>query len=61
MKNAFFAMLVCAFSSIAAAQVMVVRAGRLVDPDSGTVLTDQVIVVVDRVTPYPKVCSSSAQ
>jgi imidazolonepropionase-like amidohydrolase len=45
MRNAIFAMLVCAFSSIATAQVTVVRAGRLVDPDSGTVLTDQVIVV----------------
>jgi imidazolonepropionase-like amidohydrolase len=45
MRNAIFAMLVCAFSSIATAQVTVVRAGRLVEPDSGTVLTDQVIVV----------------
>lgn len=45
MKNALFAMLVCAFSSITTAQVTVVRVGRLVDPDSGTVLTDQVIVV----------------
>jgi imidazolonepropionase-like amidohydrolase len=45
MKNTVFAMLVCAVSSIAAAQVTVVRAGRLVEPDSGTVLTDQVIVV----------------
>src|SRR6266568_9597842 len=45
MKNRVFAMLVCTFSSIAAAQVTVVRAGRLVEPDSGTVLTDQVIVV----------------
>jgi len=47
MKHAVFAMLVCGFSSIAAAQVTVVRAGRLVEPDSGTVLTDQVIVVAD--------------
>jgi len=47
MKHAVFAMLVCAFSSIAAAQVTVVRAGRLVEPDSGTVLTDQVILVDD--------------
>lgn len=45
MRNAFFAMLVCALPAIAAAQVTVVRAGRLVDPDSGTVLIDQVIVV----------------
>jgi imidazolonepropionase-like amidohydrolase len=45
MRNANFAMLVCALSSIATAQVTVVRAGRLVEPDSGTVLTDQVIVV----------------
>jgi imidazolonepropionase-like amidohydrolase len=40
-------MLVCGFSSIAAAQVTVVRAGRLVEPDSGTVLTDQIIVVAN--------------
>jgi len=45
MRNAIFAMLVCAFSSIDAAQVTVVRAGRLVDPDSGTAFIDQVIVV----------------
>ena len=47
MKHAVFALLVCAFSSIAAAQITVVRAGRLVEPDSGTVLTDQVILVDD--------------
>jgi imidazolonepropionase-like amidohydrolase len=47
MKHAVFAMLVCGLSSIAAAQVTVVRAGRLVEPDSGTVLTDQVIVVAE--------------
>ena len=47
MKHAVFAILVCVFSSLAAAQVTVVRAGRLVEPDSGTVLTDQVIVVAD--------------
>jgi imidazolonepropionase-like amidohydrolase len=45
MKNVFFAGLLCAFSSMAAAQVTVVRAGRLVEPDSGTVVTNQVIVV----------------
>src|SRR6266704_3945299 len=45
MKNAVLALLVCALPSIAAAQLTAVRAGRLVDPDSGTVLTDQVIVV----------------
>jgi len=32
--------------SFSVAQVVVVRAGRLVDPDSGTVLTDQKILVV---------------
>jgi imidazolonepropionase-like amidohydrolase len=47
MKHVVFAMLVCGFSSIAAAQVTVVRAGRLVEPDSGTVLTDQIIVVAN--------------
>ena len=48
MKTTIFAVLVSAFSSIAAAQVTVVRAGRLVDPDSSTVLTGQVIVVNGR-------------
>jgi len=38
-------MLLCAAS--ASAQVIVVKAGRLVDPDSGTVLTDQTIVIRD--------------
>jgi len=38
-------MLLCGLS--AAAQVIVVKAGRLVDPDSGTVLTDQIIVIRD--------------
>ena len=45
MKNAVLASLACAFSSIAAAQVTAVRAGRLVDPDASIVLTDQVIIV----------------
>jgi len=45
MKNAISALLVCAFCSTATAQVTAVRAGRLVDPDSGTVLTDQVILI----------------
>jgi hypothetical protein len=31
----------------AAGQVTVIKAGRLIDPDSGTVLTDQIIVVRD--------------
>ena len=38
-------LLVCAVA--ASAQVIVVKAGRLVDPDSGTVLTDQTIVIRD--------------
>ena len=45
MKSTVFALLLWAFSSIAAAQVTAVRAGRLLDPDSGTVLTDQFIVI----------------
>ena len=36
MKNAVLALLVCALPSIAAAQLTAVRAGRLVDPDSGS-------------------------
>lgn len=47
MKNAILALIVCVLPSIAAAQVTAVRAGRLVDPDSGTVFTDQVVVVAD--------------
>ena len=43
MKNALFVLLVC--GSIAAAQVTAVRAGRLIDPDSGTVLSNQIILV----------------
>ena len=38
-------LLLCAVA--ASAQVTVVKAGRLVDPDSGTVLTDQTIVIRD--------------
>src|SRR6266571_7494478 len=34
------------FCCLCNAQVMVVRAGRLIDPDSATVLTDQEILVV---------------
>src|SRR6266481_868174 len=34
-------------SSLAVAQVTVVRAGRLIDPDSGTVLSNQVILIKD--------------
>jgi imidazolonepropionase-like amidohydrolase len=45
MKNAFFCLLICGCTSVTAAQITAVRAGRLIDPDSGTVLTDQVIVI----------------
>ncbi len=38
---------VAALVPLAAAQVTVVRAGRLIDPDSGTVLTNQVILIKD--------------
>ncbi len=41
-------MIVCVLAMVlsAAAQVTVIKAGRLVDPDSGTVLTDQKILIV---------------
>src|SRR5215468_3652757 len=45
MKNAVLGVLICAFSSIATAQVTAVRAGRLINPDSCTELSDQVIVI----------------
>jgi len=35
----------CLLVSMATAQVTAIRAGKLVDPDSGTVLTDQVILI----------------
>ena len=38
---------ICALTTLASAQVTAIRAGRLVDPDSGTVLTDQVILIRD--------------
>src|SRR6266404_8039911 len=48
MKNAFFFLfLILAYTSIAAAQITAIRAGRLIDPDSGTVLTDQIILIQD--------------
>ena len=48
MRNAVLAVLICALPSVVAAQVTAVRAGRLVDPDSGTVLNNQVIVIDGR-------------
>jgi imidazolonepropionase-like amidohydrolase len=39
--------IVCALTTLASAQVTVIRAGRLIDPDSGTVLTDQIILIRD--------------
>ncbi len=44
MKNILLAVLVMGAS--ACAQVTVIKAGRLVDPDSGTVLTDQKVLIV---------------
>jgi imidazolonepropionase-like amidohydrolase len=40
-------LIVLALGQLAMAQVTVVRAGRLIDPDSGTVLTNQVIMIKD--------------
>ncbi|MGP0017306.1 MAG: amidohydrolase family protein [Candidatus Sulfotelmatobacter sp.] len=36
-----------ALTTLASAQITAIRAGRLIDPDSGTVLTDQVILIRD--------------
>jgi imidazolonepropionase-like amidohydrolase len=38
---------ICALTTLASAQVTAIRAGHLVDPDSGTVLADQVILIRD--------------
>src|SRR5882724_9200820 len=43
MKTAIFPLLLCACTAVA--QVTAVRAGRLIDPDSGTVLTDQIVLI----------------
>jgi len=37
----------CVFAGAALAQLTAIHAGKLIDPDSGTVLTDQVILVRD--------------
>jgi imidazolonepropionase-like amidohydrolase len=37
----------CVLAGMAAAQVTAIRAGKLLDPDSGTVLTDQIIIIRD--------------
>jgi len=37
----------CTLTALAPAQVTAIRAGKLVDPDSGKVLTDQVIIIRD--------------
>jgi imidazolonepropionase-like amidohydrolase len=42
MKRAIF-LLLCV--TVASAQITAVRAGRLIDPDSGTVLTDQIVLI----------------
>jgi len=47
LKKIIFVVAALAFGQLAAAQVTVVRAGRLIDPDSGTVLTNQVILIKD--------------
>src|SRR5437588_752851 len=47
LKNIFMVAVTLVLSASAVAQVTVVRAGRLIDPDSGTVLSNQVILIKD--------------
>ncbi|HKM47071.1 MAG TPA: amidohydrolase family protein [Terriglobales bacterium] len=47
MKKTILLVVALALSQLAVAQVTVVRAGRLIDPDSGMVLTNQVILIKD--------------
>jgi len=47
LKNNFMAAVALVLSSLAVAEVTVVRAGRLIDPDSGTVLSNQIILIKD--------------
>ena len=35
----------CFFASVVSAQETAIRAGKLIDPDSGTVLSDQIILI----------------
>ena len=37
----------CVLTAAASAQITAIRAGKLIDPDSGTVLTDQIILIRD--------------
>jgi imidazolonepropionase-like amidohydrolase len=45
LKNILLAVVAVALGQLVGAQVTVVRAGRLIDPDSGTVLTNQLIMI----------------
>ena len=47
LKKTILVVIALALSQLALSQVTVVRAGRLIDPDSGTVLTNQVILIKD--------------
>lgn len=47
MKRTFTLLAFCLFSAISFSQITAIKAGRLVDPDSGTVLSDQVILIRD--------------
>ncbi len=48
MKRALFvATACCIFAGLAPAQEIAIRAGKLIDPDSGTVLSDQIILIHD--------------
>ena len=47
MKKTILIVVALALVQLVAAQVTVVRAGRLIDPDSGTVLTNQAIMIKD--------------
>ncbi|MGB8010118.1 MAG: amidohydrolase family protein [Terriglobales bacterium] len=47
MKKSLLMAMALAFTQLATGQITAVRAGRLVDPDSGTVLANQVILVKD--------------
>ena len=45
LRNIFAALLLLVFASLNEAQVTVIKAGKLVDPDAGTVSADQTIIV----------------
>ena len=46
-KHTFIAVALCTLTALAPAQVTAIRAGKLIDPDTGEILTNQIIIIRD--------------